>query len=159
MFLFQNDPTEYPETRAVDKNSIQIWAVGGRLPVTMPQYADCVIVAMPIAYQMPVDNETSFPDTHVPTKKRCQKAVQRTKAYQDQIIAISKTNEALAEIPSFISVTGGNDLEQRLRGIDALEFTKASGMCVRLFFCIYSTKMKQDPLILRGSTSQTSDYL
>lgn len=63
------------------------------MPVTMEQYADCVVNALPVAFQMPVDNETSFPDLTPPTKKRCQKSVQRTKSYADMIEAFVMSNE------------------------------------------------------------------
>ncbi|VDD81206.1 unnamed protein product [Mesocestoides corti] len=130
----KNDPTESPVTRAVEKTSIQIWAVGGRLPVTMDQFADCVINAVPVAFQMPVDNETSFPDSSPPTKKRCQKSVQRTKSYAERLDVIIKCDEKLSKIPALVSVAGGNDLEQRLRGISSTDFTRASGVVIDGFF-------------------------
>uniref|UniRef100_A0A0R3T461 TGT domain-containing protein n=1 Tax=Rodentolepis nana TaxID=102285 RepID=A0A0R3T461_RODNA len=132
--LFQNDSTEVAVARAVDRTSVQIWAVGGRLPVTMEQYADCVLSALPVAYQMPVDNETAFPDFTPPTKKRCQKSVQRTKSYSEMIEAFVKSNETLSKIPPLISVTGGNDLDQRLRGVDSTDFTHGSGVVLDGFF-------------------------
>ena len=42
---------------------------------------------------MPVDNETVFPDIAPPTKKRCQKSVQRTQAYSVMLEAFVKPNE------------------------------------------------------------------
>lgn len=95
VILFQNDPTEAAVTRAVDRTSVQIWAVGGRLPVTMEQYADGILNALPVAYQMPVDNETAFPDTTPPTKKRCQKSVQRTKSYTKMLEKFVESNEVI----------------------------------------------------------------
>ncbi|EUB61873.1 Queuine tRNA-ribosyltransferase subunit qtrtd1 [Echinococcus granulosus] len=134
VILFQNDPTEAAVTRAVDKTSIQVWAVGGRLPVTMEQYADCVVNALPVAFQMPVDNETSFPDSTAPTKKRCQKSVQRTRSYASMLEEIVASNEKLQKIPPLISVAGGNDLDQRLRGITSVDFSRASGIVLDGFF-------------------------
>ncbi|VDM24837.1 unnamed protein product [Hydatigera taeniaeformis] len=132
--LFQNDPTEDAVTRAVDKTSVQVWAVGGRLPVTMEQYADCVVSALPVAFQMPVDNETAFHDISPPTKKRCQKSVQRTKFYADMIEKFVMSNEKLREIPALISIAGGNDLDQRLRGIASSDFSRGSGVVLDGFF-------------------------
>ncbi|KAL5966683.1 Queuine tRNA-ribosyltransferase accessory subunit 2 [Taenia solium] len=134
VILFQNDPTEAAVTRAVDKTSIQVWAVGGRLPVNMKQYADCVVDALPVAFQMPVDNETSFPDVTPPTKKRCQKSVQRTKSYADMLEEFVVSNEKLRGIPSLISVAGGNDLDQRLCGIASMDFSRGSGVVLDGFF-------------------------
>ncbi|VDL20494.1 unnamed protein product [Hymenolepis diminuta] len=126
--LFQNDPTAAAITRAVDRKSVQIWAVGGRLPVTMEQYADCVLGALPVAYQMPVDNETAFPDVTPPTKKRCQKSVQRTKSYSEMIGTFVKSNEVGFQF------TGGNDLDQRIRGVNSTDFTSGSGVVLDGFF-------------------------
>uniref|UniRef100_A0A0X3P4J5 Queuine tRNA-ribosyltransferase subunit qtrtd1 n=1 Tax=Schistocephalus solidus TaxID=70667 RepID=A0A0X3P4J5_SCHSO len=146
VFLFQSDPTDFPVTRAVERSSISIWAVGGRLPVTMPQYAQCVVNALPAAFQLPVDNETSFRDVCAPGKKRCQKSVERTLGYASEIEKLRSSDEVLAGIPMLFSVTGGNDLDQRLRGLAKTDFSKASGVVLDGFFldCIDESNQPMD---------------
>ncbi|KAL7063301.1 hypothetical protein AAHC03_0428 [Spirometra sp. Aus1] len=129
-----SDPTDIPVTRAVERSSISIWAVGGRLPVTMPQYAQCVVNALPAAFQLPVDNETSFRDVCAPGKKRCQKSVERTLGYASEIEKLRSSDKVLASIPMLVSVSGGNDLNQRLRGLAKTDFSKASGVVLDGFF-------------------------
>nr|VZI11328.1 unnamed protein product [Spirometra erinaceieuropaei] len=146
VFLFQSDPTDIPVTRAVERSSISIWAVGGRLPVTMPQYAQCVVNALPAAFQLPVDNETSFRDVCAPGKKRCQKSVERTLGYASEIEKLRSSDKVLASIPMLVSVSGGNDLNQRLRGLAKTDFSKASGT-----FHLPSVKKLCQIIVVMGS--------
>lgn len=38
--------------------------------------------------------------------------------------------QTLSKIPSLISITGGNDLDQRIRGVNSTDFTSGSGALV-----------------------------
>ncbi|VDQ08546.1 unnamed protein product [Trichobilharzia regenti] len=80
-----SDPTNSSHVAAAAKSSVPVWATGGRLQLSIAEYAKCVLMASPVAYQAPTDNETFILDKN-PTPKRCKNSVVRTAGYLRRLI-------------------------------------------------------------------------
>lgn len=65
-------------------SSIPVWTSGGRRQLTISDYLQNVIIAHPLAFQTPTDNETFFSKIY-PTFKRVNKSVSRTTGYFEKM--------------------------------------------------------------------------
>ncbi|CAH8842361.1 unnamed protein product [Trichobilharzia szidati] len=127
--LFQSDPTNSSSVAAAAKSSVPVWATGGRLQLSIAEYAKCVLMASPVAYQAPTDNETFLLDKN-PTPKRCKNSVVRTAGYLRRLIEEHSLEEELAKKSLLVSIAGGHDLEFRLRSIADIDFSICSGVVI-----------------------------
>ncbi|TGZ73789.1 hypothetical protein CRM22_001312 [Opisthorchis felineus] len=133
-FVCQTDPVDTPLLSAADKSSVPVWATGGRIQLSIENYAECISVAHPHAYQAPTDNETSLPSAKTSGRKRCGNSVLRTKTYLELLSAYRERNVELSKIPVFLSPGGGNDPEWRLTAVEETDFSIASGIVLDGFF-------------------------
>nr|CAH8842742.1 unnamed protein product [Trichobilharzia regenti] len=127
--LFQSDPTNSSHVAAAAKSSVPVWATGGRLQLSIAEYAKCVLMASPVAYQAPTDNETFILDKN-PTPKRCKNSVVRTAGYLRRLIEEHSLEEELTKTSLLVSIAGGHDLEFRLRSIADIDFSICSGVVI-----------------------------
>ncbi|CAH8530293.1 unnamed protein product [Heterobilharzia americana] len=128
-FLFQSDPTSLSSVAAISKDSVPVWATGGRLQLSITEYAKCVLAASPIAYQAPTDNETFLVDVN-PKAKRCKNSVTRTTGYLKKLVEERLSREELAKTSLLVSIAGGHDLSYRLQSVAETDFSFCSGVVI-----------------------------
>ncbi|CAL8074764.1 unnamed protein product [Calicophoron daubneyi] len=128
VFLFQTDPVDPAPVSAADRISVPVWATGGRIQLSIQDYAQCTILAAPQAFQAPTDNETGLSASASIGRKRCTKSAVRTGGYLEKTLEIRRQSADLKRIPMFVSIAGGNDLECRLGSIQHTDFSVASGV-------------------------------
>lgn len=128
ILLFQTDPVDPASLSAADRCSVPVWATGGRLQLSISDFAECVSLALPGAYQAPTDNETSLPISTKARRKRCGNSVIRTGKYLELLLEERTKNTDLAKVPVLLSLAGGEDLEWRLSALRQVDFSISSGV-------------------------------
>ncbi|XP_022107072.1 queuine tRNA-ribosyltransferase accessory subunit 2-like isoform X2 [Acanthaster planci] len=105
------DPRESTPTGYNDKNSVSVWASGGRRKLTVEGFLDLQEALQPDWMEALADGDTPVSSS----TKRVKKSVDRTLEFLDQCLDAQRRRQKLRDIDVFGVIEGGELLEERLR--------------------------------------------
>ncbi|KAL5011471.1 hypothetical protein ScPMuIL_010022 [Solemya velum] len=128
-FLFycctHDTATEVPQGYN-EKSGVAVWSRGGKIKVDVPSFMKIQEALQPDWYQALSDGDTS----ETSSDKRVQKAVDRTLAFLDEILAEHRKMERLKNSEVFGVIEGGYNIEERLRSAKETAARPVSGFTI-----------------------------
>jgi len=112
-----------------DKNSVSMWARGGRKLLNPTSYMSYVEGLKPDIFQMLCDGDTNVDSS----TKRVKKSVDSTLKFATLCASLKEKSEVLKQTPVFASVTGGYNIKERLRCINSLKELNVAGYILEGF--------------------------
>uniref|UniRef100_A0A1E1X9R3 Queuine tRNA-ribosyltransferase accessory subunit 2 n=1 Tax=Amblyomma aureolatum TaxID=187763 RepID=A0A1E1X9R3_9ACAR len=110
VFVRIQDPMKSTPAGFNDKAGVSVWDQGGRVHLNAPSFTRVMESFKPSCYQALCDSDTPKDAT----KKRLQRAVERTTSLLDQCIAAKSASSALADCSILGTVVGGYSREHRI---------------------------------------------
>nr|CAG4642609.1 EOG090X08JG [Evadne anonyx] len=112
-----------------DKNSVSMWARGGRKLLNPSSYIAYVEGLKPDIFQMLCDGDTTVDSS----SKRVKKSVDSTLKFAAHCASLKDKSEVLKQTPIFACVAGGYNVKERLRCIKSLKELNVSGYILEGF--------------------------
>jgi len=112
-----------------DKNSVSVWGRAGRKLLNPTSYFALVEGLKPDIFQMLYDGDTNVNSSI----KRVKKSVDTTLKFATVCASLKDESEVLKQTPIFASVTGGYNIQERLRCIKSLKEWNVSGYTLEGF--------------------------
>ncbi|XP_077486936.1 queuine tRNA-ribosyltransferase accessory subunit 2 [Amblyomma americanum] len=128
-FVRIQDPMKSTPSGFNDKAGVSVWDQGGRVHLNAPSFTRVMESFKPSCYQALCDSDTPKDAT----KKRLQRAVERTTSLLDQCIAAKSASSALSDSCILGTVVGGYSREHRIASVKEIVKRDVDGYVIEGF--------------------------
>ncbi|XP_064616447.1 queuine tRNA-ribosyltransferase accessory subunit 2-like [Liolophura sinensis] len=112
-----------------DKQSVAVWAKGGKYRLEPDHYMDIQEAFQPDVYQALSDGDVG----KTTTRKRLQKSIHRTLSFLDECLERHQNSEVLKNAAIFGAIEGGYQIEERLKSAKETSSRPVQGFSIEGF--------------------------